>query len=96
MEEKFLGKQRTLHPVQVVGYEGCSASILWIVVLIMLYFVPCDSPVFCPDGKLENSLAALEDLWANKALLAQSLAILIIIPFSSISGVFTTKLGSAS
>jgi len=69
---------------------------MWLIALTAFYFIPCESETFCPQGRLESVPAAIEDYKANSALLFQSLAIIIIIPCSSISGVTTTKRGSAS
>lgn len=96
VEEKFMRNHQNLDPILIVGCEGLSGSLMWIIILMIFQFIPCSSPNFCNGGRLENSYAAFEDYAANWILIVQSLAIAFIIPMSSISGVSTTKKGSAS
>ena len=96
IEEKFMSNQKDLDPMLVVGCEGASASIMWVVLLTAFYYLPCNSKTFCSDGKLENTPGAWEDYAANSTLIYQSIAIVLIIPCSSYCGVTTTKKGSAS
>lgn len=96
IEEKFMRRKPDLHPVMIVGVEGVSACIIWIVALTAFQFIPCNATHFCSNGHLEDSYGAIEDYMANFHLIWQSILIIIIIPFSSICGVSTTKNGSSS
>jgi hypothetical protein len=96
IEEKFMRNHKHLDPISIVGAEGVSATFLWIFVLPIFYFIPCSNSCFCSNGRLEDSLGALEDYAANSILIYQSIAIFFIIPLSSICAVSTTKHGSTS
>ena len=96
IEEKIMHTQKYLHPMQIVGVEGVCASLMWTIVLLIFQFLPCHNESFCTDERLENTYNAWEDYASNSMLIYQSIAILLIIPFSSIFGVSTTKHGSAS
>ena len=96
IEEKFMKDSTRLDPVLIVGCEGSSACIIWLVILCIFQFIPCYDDTFCTNNRLEDTYGAWLDYKANPILIYQSLAIVILIPFSSICGVTTTKRGSAS
>ena len=96
LEEKLMKDTERLDPILIVGCEGSSACVMWIIILAVFQFIPCQSDSFCTNHRLEDSYGAWLDYEANLVLLWQSLAIVILIPFSSICGVTTTKRGSAS
>ena len=95
-EEKMMKNQRGLDPTLMVGYEGLYGCFIWFLLLPILYFIPCKNPSFCSNGRLEDVFLVFEDYSENPSLFYQSLAIAVIILFSSICGMATTKYGSAS
>ncbi|TNV80943.1 hypothetical protein FGO68_gene14050 [Halteria grandinella] len=96
IEEKFMRNHKHLDPVSIVGAEGVSATCLWIFILPIFYYIPCQNASFCSNGHLEDTPGAWEDYAANPNLIYQSIAIFLIIPLSSICAVSTTKHGSTS
>lgn len=96
LEEKIMSTQKKLDPVLIVGIEGLLGVLMWMIALTVFQFLPCSSDTFCCGGRLENTYTAFLDYGANSLLIWQSVAIMIIIPFSSICGITTAKIGSSS
>jgi len=48
-EEKFLGDHEKLDPLLLLGYEGIFGGMIWIVVLPILNFIPCDNKALCQN-----------------------------------------------
>ncbi len=82
--------------MQLVGWEGIWASLMWIVALTAFQFISCSDDTFCSNNRLEDTYGAWMDYASNPQLIWQSLAIFLIIPLSSFCGVSTTKRGSAT
>jgi hypothetical protein len=82
--------------MELVGFEGIFASIMWIIVLVAFQFIPCSDGTFCSNNRLEDTYGAWQDYASNSLLIWESVGIFLIIPFSSFCGVTTTKRGSAS
>jgi hypothetical protein len=95
-EEKFMNNSSSLYPMEIVGCEGISASFMWIIVLTAFQFIHCSDETFCSNNHIEDTYGAWQDYASNSLLVWESLAIFLIIPFSSFCGVTTTKRGSAS
>ncbi len=96
IEEKFMRNYSSLDPTLIVGCEGNSACLMWIVALSLFYFIPCKSDLFCDNGRLEDTYGAWEDYASNYKLVIQSIATVIIIPMSSFCGVQTTRNGTST
>lgn len=41
IEEKFMKDSARLDPILIVGCEGSSACIMWIIILTAFQFIPC-------------------------------------------------------
>jgi len=58
IEEKFFGDYY-LHPFYIVGWEGIWGLAFYAVFLTVVQFIPCNSALFCPYGKVEDTALAV-------------------------------------
>lgn len=58
-EEKLMTKYQA-SPMYMVGLEGVWGSPIFMVVLLILNFIPCHSDDLCPFGYLENTKFAFQ------------------------------------
>ena len=58
VEEKIMRQKTNLDPILVVGCEGSSACVIWIVILTAFQFIPCYSDTFCNNNRLEDTYGA--------------------------------------
>lgn len=63
IEEKLF-KDYYLSPLRIIGWEGIWGCLLFIVLLPIFQFIPCDLH-FCSNGKIEDSWYALRQLYHN-------------------------------
>jgi len=56
VEEKLLGDYY-LHPLKVVGWEGCWGCCYYAILLPIFQYIPCSGSL-CPNGVLEDSALA--------------------------------------
>jgi len=91
-----MDKTESLEPMELLGIEGIWATLMWIVALTAFQFIPCSNTTFCSNNRLENTYGAWLDYGANPMLIWWSIAIFIVIPFSSFNGVTIAKRGSTS
>jgi UAA transporter family len=85
IEEYIFNHYQSVHPMQLVGYEGLSGVCYYLIILPILQFVPC-TPIYldsmhhayCAYGKQENTVSALSQMAGNKTLLI----LLIIYPLT--------------
>jgi hypothetical protein len=55
-EEKFLGDFDSLDPLILVVGEGVSSCILFLVLLPIAQFIPCNDERLCTNGHLADTL----------------------------------------
>ena len=67
-----MGDYEKLDPLLLLGYEGIFGGMIWLVVLPILNFIPCDNKALCQnDYKVVESLpSVLRDYQANSLLIA--------------------------
>jgi drug/metabolite transporter (DMT)-like permease len=60
-EEKLMRHSQKLDPIYVVGCEGAYGCIIWLILLPILYVIPCSNTTFCSNGRLEDFVGAWAD-----------------------------------
>ena len=68
VEEKLLGDYY-LHPLKVVGWEGFWGWVIYIILLLILQFIPCSSKDICPYGTLEDTPEAFYGMAKNNLII---------------------------
>jgi len=94
-EEKFLSKYY-IPPMQAVGLEGLWGCSIYIILLPIMYYVPCHVENVCNNGVIEDSVAALHQVFASTNLLIAVIGGILSIAFFNFFGVTTTKNASAT
>ena len=95
-EEKFLGDFDNLDPLILVVGEGIAGSLMFIVILPILQFIPCDSESLCSNGKAADTWQAFKDFGANPMLIVYAIAMVIACTFLAASQMMVVKYGSAA
>ena len=80
----------------VVAYEGIAGFLMWLVLLPIFQFIPCDIESVCTNGVIEDTWGVFEDFQANPVLLGFSLFLIFDVCILNIAGVSITKYGSAA
>lgn len=93
VEAKFL-KSLKVHPMKAVAVEGASGLSYYIVILFVLYFVPCSDPDFCTNGRVEDSLEAFEQIGADGVLLVLWISVILSLSLLNWTGVSINKYGT--
>lgn len=94
-EEKFLAGYH-LDPILAVGLEGMWGCIYYAIFLPVAQHIPCDSKELCVDGSIENTVGAINDMKANKSIIAMAAGLICTIAFFNVFGVSITKYASAA
>ena len=94
-EEKLLGDYY-LHPLKVVGWEGFWGCFIYIILLLIMQFIPCHNDDICPYGKLEDTPQAFYEMGKNGWILAFGLGSVCSIAFFNALGLSVTKYASAA
>lgn len=88
-EELFLGKIN-IDPLHAVGIEGVCGFFYYLILLPVLYFIPC-SEDFCINGHVEDTILAFEQI-ADNYILAFTWAIsMLSVSLFNWTGISTTK-----
>lgn len=93
-EELFLGNVK-VHPMQAIGIEGASGFCYYLVLLPIMYFIPCSDGDLCSNGKVEDSIAAFRDLGDSSLLMVLWISTMLSIALFNWTGITTTKYASA-
>jgi len=94
VEEKLFRKYK-LSPLKVIGFEGVFGMCFYIVFLFVAYFIHCNGAL-CHNGRLEDSIAAINGLGENIVLLFLVIALILDIGIFNTLGVSVTKYASCS
>lgn len=99
VSEEKLFMRFSAHPLQVVGIEGATGLSIYLVLLIILYFIPCTpnpSTGFCPHGRFEDTPRAVMELGTNLKLFLAALCTVTSLGLYNYFGVSLTKYASAT
>lgn len=95
LEEKFF-TQLTVSPLKAAGIEGIIGIFYVLLVLPILYVIPCYSTELCSgDGHVEDTPYAVKQLFLRWELVLTSLGCIFSISFFNWSGVSVTKNASS-
>jgi drug/metabolite transporter (DMT)-like permease len=94
IEEKYLMKYY-IHPLRVVGLEGNWNLLFAIIMLVVVWFIPC-SASYCSNGRLDDALYAVKQMGQHPLIIVYFAILAVSITSYQLSGVFITKLGSAA
>lgn len=101
VEEIFLSQYAT-HPLKVVGYEGMWGTLVYIITLIVMNNIRCDTLSedlknnLCSrneyaDWRIEDSIFALRQIGANSLLAFYCIGVTFTIAFYNFCGVSVTR-----
>ncbi|CAG9320696.1 unnamed protein product [Blepharisma stoltei] len=93
-EELFL-KNVKVDPLHAVGIEGLFGFSLYLIILPILYAIPCDDSKMCHDGKVEDFVKAFEQIGASWELMLLWWGTMISIASFNFTGISTTKHASS-
>jgi Nucleotide-sugar transporter. len=88
-EELFLSRI-TIDPLQAVGIEGVCGLGYYIILLPILYVIPCNQD-FCVNGRVEDTALAFEQIAANMALAFTWVSSMVSVSLFNWTGISTTK-----
>ena len=94
VEQRFLDLYQ-LDPYEFVGWEGIWGTLLFLIILPIFQMIPCNS-VYCTNGRLENSMFALDQISSNHWLIIFILGSMTSVTFYNGFGLTVTKLVSAT
>jgi drug/metabolite transporter (DMT)-like permease len=94
IEEKLLCYV-IIHPMEVVGIEGLVGSLVYILLLIMFQYVPCEIPEICTNGRVEDTMQATRSLMRDGAYMGLWVGNLVFIMLFNWTGVSVTKYASS-
>ena len=60
--EEYLLSDYYLHPLKVVGWEGFWGCFIYIILLFIMQFIPCNDENICPYGKVEDTPQAFYEM----------------------------------
>ena len=84
-----------MDPLYVVGLEGMWGCLIFAILLPIFQNIECTGEL-CHNGRLEDSLMAIDDFKNHPILLAQSLCNILSIAGFNTTGVMITKYASAA
>lgn len=93
-EEKLLG-DKVLDPLYVVGFEGFWGCCVFAILLPIFQHIECYGEL-CHNGRLEDTLSALQEFQEHPILIAQSACNILTIAGFNLTGVMITKYASAA
>lgn len=93
--EEYLLRNINVEPLHATGVEGMCGFVYTLLLLPVLYFIPCTSDTVCSNGRVEDSILAFEQLGNNLSLLLLWICFLLTIAILYWTGIYTTKYASA-
>ena len=94
-EEKLLNIYY-LHPLKIIGWEGFWGCFIYVILLIILQFIPCNDDDICPYGSVEDTPQAFYEFGQNNLIWAFAVGTSLSIAFFNAFGVAITKYASAA
>jgi hypothetical protein len=94
IEEQIL-ENIVIHPMEVVGIEGLCGSIYYIVLLAIMYAIPCNYENFCVNGHVEDFIQAFDQIFTNGLLCLAWFLFMITLAICTWTGISTTKHASS-
>lgn len=94
VEEKLLGSYY-LSPMKAVGWEGITGTILFIILLPILQYIPCTNQI-CNNGSVENTKVALDFLTSSWPLAIYVFFNIVLVGGMNGLGMVVTKYASAA
>jgi hypothetical protein len=88
-EELFLGKIN-IDPLHAVGIEGVCGFLYYLILLPVLYFIPC-SEEFCINGHVEDTVLAFEQIADSYMLAFTWVVSMLSVSLFNWTGISTTK-----
>ena len=85
-----------IDPLQLGGWEGFWGLVFFTVLLPIFQWTPCSLDAICSNGKIEDSMLAMDELAANPKLICLSIALLINISVNTAVGNMLTKIASGA
>ena len=99
-EEKFLSDYADVHPLIVVGWEGIWGTIILVLMLLIMQFIPCNSESLCSvrpsGGVIEDSYSAILELGSSTPQIVFTIALIPLAGFYNTAGTSVTAYGSAA
>ena len=93
--EEYLLRSIDVEPLKAIGVEGMCGFLYTLILLPILYFIPCYSETLCSKGRVEDSVFAIQQLLSNGNLLLLWLGFMFTIALLYWTGIYTTKYASA-
>lgn len=93
--EEYLLRSIDVEPLRAIGVEGMCGFVYTLILLPILYLIPCSNSVLCSDGKVEDSVLAIEQLFSDGKLMMLWLGFMFTIALLYWTGIYTTKYASA-
>lgn len=94
VEEKLLGSYY-LSPLKAVGWEGITGVVLFVIILPILQFIPCESEI-CNNGRVENTKAAFDLIFQSWPLVIFIILNIFMVGGMNGLGMIITKFASAA
>jgi len=85
-----------LHPLRVVGWEGLWGTLIYIILLLILQFIPCQNDDICPHGTVEDTPQAIREWGRNNGLWITTIIYVVSVASFNCLGVSITKYASAA
>ena len=93
--EEYLLRNNNFEPLHATGVEGMCGFVYTLLLLPILYFIPCSSDVVCSRGRVEDSIFAFQQLSSSVSLLMLWLCFMLTIAILYWTGIYSTKYASA-
>lgn len=94
-EEKLFGIYY-LNPIEVVGWEGLWGSLMYIILLVIFQFIPCQNDKICKYGTIEDIPQAFYEFGQNYWIWMLQSGVILWTAIFNIFNVAVTKYASAA
>lgn len=93
--EEYLLRIINVEPLHATGVEGMCGFLYTMILLPVLYFIPCSSESICSNNRMEDSILAIQELASDVWLLLLWISFMLTIAVLYWTGIYTTKYASA-
>lgn len=93
--EEYLLRSIDVEPLKAIGVEGMCGFLFTLILLPILYFIPCENTTVCINGRVEDSILAIEQLLSSVSLFLLWIGFMLTIAILYWTGIYTTKYASA-